>query len=161
MERDIEKYEVEKSKDGNYFTKIDEVKAVGNSDMPSFYSIEDNKNIIGKNYYRIKQIDIDGKFSYSEIATEIVGSNQTEIALFPNPTNGVLNVSVTGLKQTGDVLQYTITDLQGKVWIKNSQVANGINYSFSENLSNLPNGMYFIQIGTNGFSQVKKLVKTN
>jgi hypothetical protein len=58
-------FEIERSTDGIRFEKIAIVKAAGNSETVKNYEFKDEKLLFGFNYYRIKQVDVDGRFTYS------------------------------------------------------------------------------------------------
>jgi|ERR1051326_637488 hypothetical protein len=57
-------YTIEKSTDGNYFFFLSNVQSMGNSNSVINYSITDDEPAIGKNYYRLKQTDLNGKSKY-------------------------------------------------------------------------------------------------
>ncbi len=60
-------FDVERSVDGNYWDKIAFIQGYGNSNAPKNYSFSDNYPPFGKIYYRLKQVDNDGKFEYSNL----------------------------------------------------------------------------------------------
>jgi hypothetical protein len=90
------KFEVEKSVDAINFTYIGEKAAAGNSSVSLNYTLNDEHPVLGNNYYRLKMIDKDGQFKYSEIIN--IKVNNVPIAtdgivkIYPNPTNGKLNI---------------------------------------------------------------------
>ncbi len=66
-------FEVTRAANGVDFEKIAEVKGNGNSDVVRHYSYTDTKPVVGTNYYRLKQVDFNGDFAYSTVATAKVG----------------------------------------------------------------------------------------
>ncbi|MBR9921191.1 MAG: T9SS type A sorting domain-containing protein [Bacteroidetes bacterium] len=79
-------FEVERSSDGQSFKSIGQLPAAGESYTVKSYRFTDSRPINGWNYYRLKQMDIDGRFSYSEIrAIEWLDSG---ISFFPSPLSG-------------------------------------------------------------------------
>ncbi len=64
-----EKYIIEQSTDAKSYIEIGEIKGDGTSSLEKHYNYIHEKPAIGINYYRIKQVDYDGKFSYSDIAS--------------------------------------------------------------------------------------------
>lgn len=72
-EKDNSHFEVTRSANGVDFEKLQEVKGSGNSDVVRNYSYTDTKPAVGVNYYRLKQVDFDGDFAFSGIATAKVG----------------------------------------------------------------------------------------
>ena len=159
MEHNSELFEIEKSKDGVNFYKIGSMKAAGTANRPSYYNFEDKENVNGYNYYRIKQTDIDGTSSYSNVATEIIHSNEVNVVIFPNPTSGDLFMNFTGLSLEKNKIAYIITDLNGKVWSRKELTANNHSARVTENMENLPSGLYFVQMRVNGKLTVHKVSK--
>ena len=74
-------FEIEKSADGVNFEKLTSVAGAGDSDVKIDYHRYDERPFLGDNYYRLKQIDFDGKFEYSDI--EVVRFNTSQIEIFP------------------------------------------------------------------------------
>ena len=151
-EKNNAKFIVERSVDMKSFVEVGLVKAVGNSNVRNNYTFTDLKpEVYTTNYYRIKQVDLDGKFTYSNIAsitTDIKGNgniNTVEtttnaVKVYPIPTRDVLNISMVD----GDDLTYSIVDVFG------SEVKKGasevIETASSINVSELSSGIYFIVV---------------
>ncbi|MCB0514406.1 MAG: hypothetical protein KDC60_08255, partial [Bacteroidetes bacterium] len=96
-ERNSSKFEIEKSSDASTFEYIGEVPAAGNSIIELGYNFIDPNPQFGDNYYRLKMIDSDGTFKYSEIINikvreDNMGVQDGIIKIYPNPTNGYLNI---------------------------------------------------------------------
>jgi endoglucanase Acf2 len=92
-ELNVENFEIERSYDGIHFVQIGSQDAKGNSTKLLDYSFTDTNPMYGTNYYRLKIMDIDGKYSYSTIIAINFGDTK-EVYLFPNPADNVLYVSV-------------------------------------------------------------------
>lgn len=132
-------FEVERSLDGKSFTKIGFVKGAGNSVNVQKYIYIDISAENEVLYYRLKQVDYDGTFSYSNIV--VVKQNISSVKLYPNPFENY--VTVYG---HGDIV---ITDILGKIY-------------FSDTVGNVqttdwPTGVYLVQYLING--EVKKIIK--
>ena len=123
-EINVQNYEVESSADGIYFSKGGSVNA--NAGAINHYSWFDALPVNGKNYYRIKAIDADGKFKYSKILLiNIAGSNQ--VAIYPNPVKkgAMLQLDLQNTKATaieisnefGQVLYRKAGELTGNISI--------------------------------------------
>lgn len=94
-EKNSLKFEVEKSTDAINFNYIGERTAAGFSNIALNYSLNDEYPIAGNNYYRLKMIDNDGTFKYSDvilIKVEETKINNSIVNIYPNPTNGKLNI---------------------------------------------------------------------
>jgi len=154
-------FEVERSKDGELFETIGFVKGKGNSNAIVSYSLTD-ANVFADSkfaYYRLKQVDFDGKFEYSDII-KVTNSNVSfdDVNAYPNPFANELNVSFNSAKNTNASLE--ITNIQGKViTVKNTNVQTGLNLITLSELNDLSAGIYFVRLSVNGETQVMKLVK--
>jgi uncharacterized repeat protein (TIGR03803 family) len=91
QEQNSDRFEIERSANGISFNKIGSVTAAGNTTNVSDYSFTDYHPLNGTNFYRLKQIDIDGKFTYSRTVSVDFG-DIARISVFPNPASDHLNV---------------------------------------------------------------------
>jgi len=83
-------FEAERSVDGRNFTKIGTVNA--GTAATQDYQFTDNNPAAGISYYRIKQVDKDGRTSYSAVIAIRFGKNDPAITVYPNPATSVVNV---------------------------------------------------------------------
>ncbi|BDS12636.1 T9SS type A sorting domain-containing protein [Aureispira anguillae] len=108
-----ERFEIERSinpQDG--FTTIATVNGAGNSTAPLTYLYEDATPMLGVNYYRLRQVDFDGTFTYSKIiAIEVEGLEGAQL-FFPNPTQELVNYQFNSTTQ--ETLTIHIVDILGK-----------------------------------------------
>lgn len=122
----------------------------GNSSEKLAYNFFDNTPVSGTNFYRLKQTDMDNKFTYSEVREVIFGENNT-ISIYPNPAVDVVNVKVADWSKVATV---KIADINGKVVLQVSDASNGIY------LGSIANGTYILQVEqTNGDIASFKIVK--
>ena len=88
-EKNSAAFEVERSLDSRMFAPIGTVAAAGNSSTPHRYELLDTKLPASTLlYYRLKQVDQDGTFSYSPVRTVALSGAATGLALYPNPSHG-------------------------------------------------------------------------
>ncbi|MCW3107819.1 MAG: C-terminal target protein [Segetibacter sp.] len=87
-ESNILHYEIEKSLNGNDFTKINEVAARANNNNAQSYNSFDKNPVKGNNFYRIKAVENSGKINYSQIVNVKLTSSKGNIVAFPNPVSG-------------------------------------------------------------------------
>ena len=145
-------FEVQRSTDGNRFTPLQFVNGAGNSNTQQSYSLLDNAPAEGVNYYRLKQIDSDGRFSFSAVKAIVWNSNQ-QLTLYPNPAHGRVNVAMANA--TGNV-SYTILDMQGKRLSTGfAPVTNG---AAVLDIRTLAPGAYMVQMNNGKLTMTTKLV---
>ena len=145
-----------RSDNGINFETIEIVDGAGNSNSPIAYSTTDKAPLTGKNYYRLKQTDFDGKCTYSEIKSVFFGKAGL-YSVFPNPVNSssefFVNVPANG--------EYSVSifEITGKIVYKQIYTVNE-NKEIDlqpENLS-LGSGMYHIKVMGPDESFTQKLI---
>jgi hypothetical protein len=156
-------FEIERSLDGSSFEKVAQKAASGNTFGNTNYNINDNlegvehKDVI---YYRIKMVDQDGKFIYSNTVSVKMVESDAEVMVYPSPFTS--NVNVLFNTESATTLSVRITDLNGNtVDSKFVEVSAGRNIISFDNLSTLSAGVYMIMIsdtenGTNTFFKITK-----
>lgn len=141
-------FELQRSSNGVDFKAIQFVstKATnGNSGSILQYSYVDEQPLANNNYYRLKQIDINGKYSYSNVV--VLSSSKLDkfeiVNVYPNPTANNVTVGINATKD--DNINIIVTDIVGKtVMMVNKTVAKGSN-SFVLNTSTLTKGIYLVK----------------
>lgn len=137
-------FEVERSTNGREFITIGRVKGKGNSQNTIRYKFTDASPYPGKNFYRLKQVDLDKQFNYSGvISAKIAVVAQTEI-LYPVPATQTLHVKLHADKKE-DVL-LNIIDRSGHSWASYKRIANTGNNVFTIPVATLASGNYVMQI---------------
>lgn len=136
-EVDNKLFEIERSSDGKSFERIGQKAAASNPVTINSYSFIDIQPGTGVNYYRIKQIDLNGKSSYSPVAT-VDFDPKTALTI----TNyGQKMIVIDGVEGNG-LLQ--VFDVNGKI-VAMRQVVNSETFGFD----NLENGVYFCKLENN------------
>ncbi|MDQ2719982.1 MAG: pre-peptidase C-terminal domain-containing protein [Bacteroidota bacterium] len=149
-------FEVQKSMNGQEFTDIGFVAGNGNSSIVNNYNYIDNKVLSGSNYYRLKQIDLDGNFDYS--STIRLDFRKFNWTVFGNPltSNSWLQLQLS--QKANVAIQIISTD--GKIiqTINKGNISEGT-YSIPLHLGNVASGMYIIKllVGDQNFS--KQIIK--
>lgn len=146
-------FSIERSPDSKIFTSIGH-KPATNSVLRSNYSFVDEAPINGINYYRLKQVDKDGKFTYSNIISVDFSSNAGTFGVYPNPANNTINITFPSINKTSDIILY---DASGKE-VVHEQLALNIN-SKQINVSKMPAGVYNVVLVQDGKQQTIKVVK--
>lgn len=147
-------FEIERSADGSTFEKIGEVQGANNSSIETRYSYVDKTPHQGINYYRLKQVDFDGGYEYSNIVV-LKYSSLGDITIYPNPiNNGELTVDAGG----NEINSVVIRDLQGRlVFVENYMNQNGLITVDASILKT--KGVYIISIATDQGSIDLRLIR--
>jgi len=110
-------FEVERSLDGTTFIKVGQLTAKGTTTAPSAYAFTDKgvANLTtGTVYYRLKQVDLDGKFAYSPVRTvAFTKAAVASLSLFPNPAQTTTKLDMTSLP-AASTYQVTLLDVTGR-----------------------------------------------
>lgn len=85
-------FEIQRSADGVRFEKIGGVNGAGNSNVVRQYQFIDDRLILQQYYYRLKQIDVDGRFIFSNVIVLTNKNNRSGVIIFPNPVVKVATV---------------------------------------------------------------------
>ena len=144
FEQNSDHFEVQRSADGTTYQQIGTVQARGNSSVPAKYNFTDNNPVTGINYYRLKMVDKDGRFDFSNIVVIRVNGNR-QVSTWPNPFTDKLNIAMqSGYKTT---LTVRITETSGKL-VRTCfyEVQKGSNQFAISGLQPLQKGIYFIQV---------------
>jgi hypothetical protein len=136
---DCKGYYVEHSTDGSTWDELGFIQFVGTLKSSENYSYTDANPAGGSNYYRIKQVDIDGNASYSETKVLTFASKSSQLAIWPNPATDMVNVKYDG---AGINAKAIIFDEMGRM-ITSTLLHSGNN---SVNVSNLSTGNYIVHV---------------
>jgi len=148
-------YIIEKSANGSNWQEIGTVAAAGFSGMATNYQFSDDK-AAEVNYYRIKMVDNDGKYSYTTTLTVRSQNRAVNVSLFPNPTSSSVNISIgQGLAQQGFTIH--VMNHNGQV-LARRQILDGTS-ALSFDVSGYKSGTYTVEIiFANGVRDTHKLV---
>jgi len=151
-ETDNKYFTIERSKDGvsfEYFKEVSTEAVNGNSTTMLHYKTYDVSPYSGVNYYRLKQTDINGKFTYSDIA-KVAFDKQSFVSIFPNPATSTVYINVS---TDYDNAALKFVDALGREILSQKISSSNIN---SINTSNLNAGMYYVIIDNgNGLNKTK------
>ena len=106
--------------------------------------------------YRLKQKDIDGRFTYSKVVT-LTFKNKGTLILYPNPAANQINLAITVKRKEN--LDYRIFDNAGRILIhQTSQVLTGTN-NFSVDITKLSAGVYYLKLNSTSLDGLLQFVK--
>ncbi|HRH48920.1 MAG TPA: T9SS type A sorting domain-containing protein [Panacibacter sp.] len=146
-------YSVEKSKDGIHFIAAGMVNANPTSQITNRHSFTDNTPFSGSSYYRLKQTDVNGKSTNSNIVAVKITNNEYSMSVQPNPSqNGIFTAD---FKETRKNISIIVTDNTGKkIYTNTLSSAEQIIIS----LNNKPKGIYYLRINYSGGTESAKLI---
>jgi hypothetical protein len=150
-------FDVERSSDQSGWLKLGSVKAKGNSSTTSNYNFSDKLPLDGPGYYRLKMVDLDGKFKYSKVVSVTGDKNTQALVIYNNPFSDMIRLKVNVSRAQNLVL--SVSDMLGKTIINKSYQAGA-----GDNFVNLQpgtggSGMYILHIHGNSYDQTVKLQK--
>jgi hypothetical protein len=143
-ERNNDYIEIQRSSNGIDFVTLEKLSGTNRSDLNS-YSYYDRNELVGgtKYYYRLKQVDFDGKFEYHKvIAVEhICASEPLALGIYPNPAIDKVNITLTGLSVPTEV-NLSILNNEGSL-VRTLTINSATNNEFY--LNDLPAGVYHLK----------------
>ena len=143
--RVVEQFEPERSADGKSFRSLASINSNVNAKNDEHYSFIDNHPLTGINYYRLKQTDLNGEISHSEIkAIEyslIKIPRKTSVTIYPNPALDEIEIKLAVLPD--EQIEFKVLDLQGRVVLSGKlPAANKWRYDVSK----LKQGVYILEV---------------
>lgn len=160
-------FELERSVDGiENFTKIAEIKSAGWSSQVTQYHYTDNQipYITGRNYYRIKQVDLDGSFGYSKTLSvwlEKLAQDVTSWHVYPNPcTNNSLKLKlIDSDNYNGEPVHLAIISNLNLFYYTLEGNIDFFETELSSLIQDLPNGMLIMRVSWGNQSESIKIIK--
>ena len=158
-------FTIERSKDGQNFEALLTKRGAGNSTVRRDYEANDPNPFQGYSYYRLKQTDYDGRFTYSKVETiKNKGGNDIDeaaveiTAISPNPFGDEFKIDFI-LKQKTEV-EISMVNTKGEIIFRETVIAeDGYNsYKFNDN-KGLTSGYYFVSVSYKGQKVTKKILK--
>jgi len=158
-------FEVERSTDGVNFKVAGTLKGQGTSSVKHEYQLNDDlsKNVLNKNdiYYRLKQVDTDGKSVYTKVLVVRVYRTKTlqSLSVTPNPAINDIKVNVQ-LNENAYIVLKVANSSGIEVVRKTTRGSNGSNTFTLEGTSRLQAGVYFLEVIVNSNERMNvKLIK--
>ena len=151
QEHSTAQFMVERSTDGTHYESIGTVRAAGNSNTTKNYNLLDGVPANGINYYRIRQVDNDGHFTYSETRSLTFDKVNPNISISPNPAKDKIAITIPGNKKQ---LRVAIFSIKGEK--VGSFMISG-EYSLL-NLPGYPPAVYYLNITGDDVSFTQKII---
>lgn len=157
QEKNNKLYTIERSEDNSNFISVGEVKGSSSIELRNTYSFTDYAVGSGTYYYRLKQTNLDGTSTYTEIKKVKIVLNQSDgFEIYPNPVSDDVTISST---TSSDQLMLKLLDLQGGLRLKQAGNISSLNQALNTLLPKLAAGTYLIQLNEGEKTVTKKLVK--
>ena len=158
-EKDNDRFEIERSKDGKNFTKIGSVQGMGTSSLTNNYTFTDKNPSAGTNYYRLKQIDYDGTFEFSKVVAVSAKAIASELSTkaYPNPVTDILQVTISVPVAQNAVVG--IYDLNGRKVIDKSQALEAGTNNFKIPVQQLQTGLYLLKVVSEEMESTTRILK--
>ena len=154
-------FELESSVDGKNFTTLATISGHGTTTETHQYSFNDYKYNMPSTYYRLKQVDFDGKSTTTNMIILTRMSNASTsavVSVYPNPTNDITTLSID--VQENAEATYTIHDITGKIVSEGAiNCIAGMNNTTIQT-GDLADGMYIVDVLINGKHINTRLVKS-
>ncbi len=159
VEENFDHFELERSSDGIRFEKV--TSAQGSNSLSNQYYQYFDRNALALNYYRLKMIDFDATFEYSEtiLVTTDCGQNE-KLIIYPNPISEQEDEVTLKFFSLSNAVQISIQDIHGKI-LENKHVMMDSNWkSIQWDIHDLPSGIFFFTIQGNGGKRItQRLVR--
>jgi hypothetical protein len=134
-------FEIERSSDGEQWLTLGQVQGSGNSHELNVYEYIDVNPLSGTNYYRLKQVDFNGDFSYSELKVVIIDFVLPEkVTIYPNPALSFINIDIP---DGVDFVKTEIRSIDGRI-IEINEFQNQLLVQLT--VSHLLPGIYYLHI---------------
>lgn len=159
-ETNTDYFEIQHSMDAIHWTALDQVPASGFSKQAQFYYWNHDNPAKAINYYRIKQVDFDGQFSFFPVVNAQLTSNLS--CKINNPIDDKLYLTVQSYnkKDIGIAVTAMILSPNGAINVRERLIINEGENNFELNVGHLKSGMYFVKI-LSGAEQIlsEKVIK--
>lgn len=128
---------------GNSWTTLETVSAIGSGNSVTNYHIEDLNPLIGENYFRLKSVDNNGEYSYSDIRVVLLDADQNVLQIFPNPANNLIQIVLKGIEDK----TIQLFDASGR--LMECPVSVATEDMLILNLENISSGVYTLKVEGN------------
>ena len=158
-ERDMEKFEIERSSDGKTFEFLTAQKANASQGGNAAYQFDDKTAWVGSEiYYRLKSVGKDGAFEYAPIQTARIDKISATFTVSPNPTTDLVGVKFSSDEADEETNLAVSNELGEIVFSQKVSCKKGEN-SVSIDLQRYPAGVYLVRLDRSTFQVAEKIIK--
>ena len=137
-------FSVERSQDGSQFAAVGRVNSAGAGNTATAYSYTDAKAPAANCYYRLKQVDKDGQFTYSKTILVAGSSNAGAVQVYPSPAQSAVSVVISNdVRGNGKIALYDIAghNVRQQTVVKSNNLLQA-----AVNVNDLVPGLYLVEI---------------
>ncbi len=146
-------FAIERSADGRTFQQLGVIDGQGTTSDPYIYTFLDSHPLTGSSYYRLKQVDDDGQYTYSKVIhTERTDLQKITVSIFPNPATEVIFLHFNEPTDHPTVIQ--IFSITGQPLRQVQSINNA--KPMEINVADLPSGTYLLRIDVGGSVEVQR-----
>jgi uncharacterized repeat protein (TIGR03806 family) len=156
QERDADHFEVQRSRDGQHFETLLQTPARGYSEVKVDYQEWDAQPFGGRSYYRLKMVDLNGSYEYSDQVEVFLPSSRIE--LFPNPVSQGREVFIRYEQVIDSEITLLVQDANGRVMQRQVIVDPLAEQTLRVSLAGLASGLYVLQFLTEEVARSWKVV---
>ena len=160
-EINVNNFEIERSINGKEFEKTGSKKAIGNTSTNTYYQFIDERAYTLKSpvvYYRLKMVDNDGKFTYSNVVVIKIGEKQS-INVYPNPASNIIHLEITNSNNVNTKNSIQIVDYLGRKVYENKVTTTLGTQTLDVNISHLTKGNYVLMLKSDSDIKIAKFIK--
>lgn len=155
-EENSDYFDIERSADGTRFETIGNKPAAGTTTSRQYYNYEDASPLTGYSYYRLKQVDLDGRFTYSTIVRVTAQAGARGISIYPNPADHYFQLTWTNMKQGNYILSIIGSD--GQMVKRHTVAVNGVfQVTTIQRETSWSPGIYLLQVSAQSGEVVSRL----
>ncbi|HMI77345.1 MAG TPA: T9SS type A sorting domain-containing protein, partial [Ferruginibacter sp.] len=158
-EMNVQSFDIERSTDGRNYSAIGNAVALNTTGINNYNYTDNNIASLGAPliYYRLKQKDISGRFSYSGIIVLTPDNTKSFVLFYPNPVISEANITITINKK--EQVQARVIDNAGRILKQQQWNLSAGSTSFSFDLETLAKGIYYLELKGESINEQKQFVK--
>ena len=147
---------IERSADGRNFSPISSLQGKGTNNGTITYQIVDSFPLRGINYYRLTQVDVDGKIKLSDIVAVNFGTATGKLGIYPNPVGDNLFLSYESTLSNNEA---QVVSIDGKILLRSKGSVQDINKEMNSSIGRLKPGIYIFKIINSKEQQSIRVIK--
>lgn len=153
-EQDNRQFDIEVSRDGLNFALLGTIASQGNATHDQHYEYLHVTPQSGISFYRLKQTDLDGKYTYSKIIALTINNNLLKASVYPVPAKNMITINFGKIIAKAEISIFS-ADMRT---VKQESI-NSLSVKKDIHIGNLPSGVYFIRYTSGNTNEVLRFIK--